>query len=310
FALDLAGWRLTDNPATPLRWVFPAAELAPGAFLIVFASGKDRRAPGTELHTNFRLDGAGEYLGLFRPDGSLAHELVFGPQREDTSFGMSGQTNLFMLTPTPGASNGPGVLAFVEDTKFNPNRGFFSNSFTLTITSATAQAEIWFTTDGTVPAPGVAGSTRYTLPLLISNTTTLRARGFFPGYAPTDIDTHTFLSVASTAKQGANLAGFPSAWCSPGGGGCFPADYGVDPQVVTNAAAGYDLTNALLALPAVSLVAPRDDWFGTTRGIYYDSFPQGDAYEREMSIELIFPDGRPGFQYEAGVHIHGYTSRS
>src|SRR6185503_21040600 len=58
FALDLAGWRLTDNPATPLRWVFPAAELAPGAFLIVFASGKDRRVPGTELHTNFRLDGA------------------------------------------------------------------------------------------------------------------------------------------------------------------------------------------------------------------------------------------------------------
>jgi hypothetical protein len=313
FPVDLAGWQLTDAHATDppkpdAPWIFPETALAPGQFIVVFASGKDRREAGAELHTNFRLDGDGESLALIRPDGSIAHELTFGPQKKDVSFGLTGGTNLFMLALTPGASNGPGVFGFVADTKFNPNRGFFTNSVTLTITSATLNAEIWVTRDGSLPRPGAAGSTRYTLPLLLSNTTTLRARAFLAGYAPTDVDTHTYLSVASTAKQPANPPGLPPTWCSADG--CFAADYGMDAQVVTNTVAGHDLASALRALPAVSLVAPIGDLFGAAGGIYADSLAQGDAYEREASIELIFPDGSAGFQCEAGLRIHGYTSRA
>ncbi len=35
----LEGWALTDDPTT-LRWRFPAVDLLPGEFLVVFASGK------------------------------------------------------------------------------------------------------------------------------------------------------------------------------------------------------------------------------------------------------------------------------
>lgn len=303
FAVDIIDWRLTDDPANLAQWLFPSTTLAPGQFLVVFASGEDRRTPGAELHTNFRLGAAGEYLGLIRADGTVAQEFTYGPQHKDASFGLVGNANLFMPTPTPGASNGPGVLGFVADTKFNPNRGFFTNAFSLSITSATAGAEIWFTTDGSVPAPGAAASTRYTSSLVISNTATLRATAFLAGYAPTDVDTHTFIFPASTARQPANPAGFPTSWNG------YAADYEMDPQIVTNTLPGYDVTTALLSLPALSLVASRDDLFGATRGIYARSDQQGDDWEREASVELIFADGTPGFQAEAGLRVHGYTSR-
>lgn len=304
FVVDLAGWRLTDNPTNLALWSFPSRALQPGEFTVVFASGKDRRLAGAELHTNFRLDAGGEYLAIVRPDGSIAHQLTFGLQHRNASFGAVGNTNLFMITPTPGAANGPGVFGFVADTKVTPNRGFFTTNFSLSITTATAGAEIWFTTDGGVPAPGAVGSSRYTAPFVISNTTTLRAAAFLTGYGPTDVDTHTYLSVASTARQPANPSGFPTSWAG------YSADYEMDPQIVTATPPGYDITNALLSLPAVSLVASRDDLFGAVRGIYANSEQQGDGWEREASVEWILPDGTPGFQYEAGLRIHGYTSRS
>lgn len=40
--VNLAGWGLTDSLAAPYRWTFPDFTLAPGEFLVVFASGKDR----------------------------------------------------------------------------------------------------------------------------------------------------------------------------------------------------------------------------------------------------------------------------
>ena len=51
--IDLEGYTLTDDPEMPPSWAFPSRVMAPGSFLIVFASGKDRF--GAELHTDFRL---------------------------------------------------------------------------------------------------------------------------------------------------------------------------------------------------------------------------------------------------------------
>ncbi|MSU33567.1 MAG: hypothetical protein EXS36_00330 [Pedosphaera sp.] len=41
----LTGYGLSDDPANPFRWTFPAVDLAPGGRLIVFIDGKDRRVP-------------------------------------------------------------------------------------------------------------------------------------------------------------------------------------------------------------------------------------------------------------------------
>ncbi|HKS37846.1 MAG TPA: lamin tail domain-containing protein, partial [Verrucomicrobiae bacterium] len=66
-SVSLGGWALTDDVRVSGQWTFPAVTLGPQQFLIVFASGKDRKptTPGSRLHANFKLSPAGEYLGLY-----------------------------------------------------------------------------------------------------------------------------------------------------------------------------------------------------------------------------------------------------
>ncbi|MEM7230978.1 MAG: lamin tail domain-containing protein [Planctomycetota bacterium] len=88
-AADLEGWYLTDDPTNLQQWRFPALMLDPDEYLLVFASEKDRRDPGSELHTNFRLDSGGEYLALVRPDGTVSHEYdPYPSQLTDLSYGI------------------------------------------------------------------------------------------------------------------------------------------------------------------------------------------------------------------------------
>jgi len=88
-SVDLFNWSLTDNPGNLTKWRFPSTNIGPGKFIIVFASNKNRRTPGANLHTNFKLDpNPGEYLALVRPDLTLA--TVFAPihpaQAQDVAY--------------------------------------------------------------------------------------------------------------------------------------------------------------------------------------------------------------------------------
>jgi hypothetical protein len=88
--IDLAGWHLSDRADDLTMWTFPAVTLEPGAYLLVFASNKDRRVPGQPLHTNFALSAAGEYLALTAPGGvRIATEFSpsFPAQIADFSYG-------------------------------------------------------------------------------------------------------------------------------------------------------------------------------------------------------------------------------
>ncbi|MGC6581799.1 MAG: CotH kinase family protein [Akkermansiaceae bacterium] len=86
----LGGYHLTDDASNPTKWAIPNVPIGPGGSLLIFASGKDRQVPGSELHTNFSLDAKGEFLGLVKPDGSLASNFgtVFPRQVEDVSYGL------------------------------------------------------------------------------------------------------------------------------------------------------------------------------------------------------------------------------
>ncbi|MBN2474267.1 MAG: CotH kinase family protein [Pirellulales bacterium] len=108
--VSLDGWYLTDDAGDLVRWQFPDVSLDAGGYLVVFASGKDRSDPA-ELHTNFKLDGDGEYLGLVRADGTtVSHDYspVFGPQYADMSYGLSQG-----LIATPLIAEGDAARAFV-----------------------------------------------------------------------------------------------------------------------------------------------------------------------------------------------------
>src|SRR5688572_8785490 len=92
-AVNLGGYYLTDDDslAGRTKWQFPSLSLAPNARIVVFASDKNRRDPAGELHTNFKIDGDGDYLAMLRPDLTPVTRFgpMFPPQQEDVSYGFS-----------------------------------------------------------------------------------------------------------------------------------------------------------------------------------------------------------------------------
>ncbi|MBI5387222.1 MAG: lamin tail domain-containing protein [Verrucomicrobia bacterium] len=105
--VNLDGWYLTDAAGNLTKWKFPATNLPPNSYLIVFASNKNRRTPGAPLHTNFRLDANGEYLGLVKADGSTvvsAYVPAYPPQVGHISFGIPMQQASVTLLATGAAA--------------------------------------------------------------------------------------------------------------------------------------------------------------------------------------------------------------
>ncbi len=128
--LDLEGWFLTDDPEDLTKWEFPAVELAPSGFLVVFASGKNERDPAAELHANFALAAGGESVALVTPDETIVHAYAdYQPQFADISYGVSAgdsglQTETVLvaegaearaLVPTDGSLGSDWMLAGFDD---------------------------------------------------------------------------------------------------------------------------------------------------------------------------------------------------
>ncbi|MBA7482019.1 hypothetical protein ES707_17499 [subsurface metagenome] len=96
-AINLDGWYLTDNINNLENWEFPSVQIAPGGYMVVFASGKDRRSSANQLHTDFALRADGESIALVEPDGvTIAHAYRDYPQQfADISYGLNSDSVQF-----------------------------------------------------------------------------------------------------------------------------------------------------------------------------------------------------------------------
>jgi hypothetical protein len=309
--VSLGGWSLTDDPAEPDKWVFPAVIMQPSGFLVVFCSGKDRKptAPNARLHTNFKLGTGGDFIGLYNaetPRRLISSFDAYPDQRRDYSYGYDPLGQLkYLIPPTPGSNNPPSnITGVVADTKFSHDRGFYDTNFALTITCATAGATIRYTLDGKAPTTTV-GLT-YSGPITVTNTTVVRAFAYKSGLLSSDVDCQTYLYIATVPNQATNglaPAGWPTTW------GGNTVDYGMDPDIVNVAPWKDTIRNDLKAIPSFSIVVNLDDLFNASTGIYANPGQDGPLWERPCSIELLNPDGEEGFQINCGIRLRGGFSR-
>jgi len=102
-AVDLSGYRLTDDLATPAKWTIPAGtSIAPLSYLVIWADNEIlQNTPGNGLHAAFQLSSNGESLGLYNAAGVAQHTLSFGPQTENVSEGLFPDGNLQPAQPMP-----------------------------------------------------------------------------------------------------------------------------------------------------------------------------------------------------------------
>lgn len=313
-SVDLSGYYLTDDAEDLAKWAFPeGAMLASGEHLLVFASGKDRSTLSEEWHTNFRLASGGEFLGLVAPDG-VSVVYAFAPhyprQYTGVSYGLSADFQLgYFEKPTPGMPNGVvSLMGVVADTRFSVDRGYYTEAIEVEITTDTEEAEIYYTIDGSKPGLGTLftgpNGTLVEGPITIAKTTVLRAAAFKRGFRPSNVDTQTYLFLEEILRQPEQPEGAPERW------GTRVPDYEMDPRVVEDPAYAEDIRQGFRDIRTLSLAVDAEEFFGSRLGIYANPQQDGREWEREVSMELINPDGSPGFQIDCGIRIHGNGSRS
>lgn len=229
--------------------------------------------------------------------------------------------NRFFVRPTPDGPNDTGAAGLTAAPTFSVARGFLQDPVNVTLTSLTPGASLRYTQDGSEPSPthgvsvgpdSITGQASVTIP--VTRSQPLRAVAYRDDFEPSTVQTHTYLFAGQVERQPAQIPGYPSTWgvygaYGPIPGQPVPADYEIDPEVVRTTTPGYTVRDAIESLPALCLTTSISNLFDPTTGIYPNSASQGSQWERPASAELVFPDGRPGFQIDAGVRIHGGLSR-
>lgn len=163
--VDLSGYYITDNRAQPTKFQLPGGVVVdPGAYCILWASSSPTRG---SRHLGFSLSASGEFIGLYKPDGTtVVDSISFPAQNTDIAWGRlpNGLGDWYFLNPaTPGSTNQgatayAGVLAPVVGSE---QSGFYANTLSLSLSSPDPGVTIYFTLDGSEPDTAVLGGSAF-----------------------------------------------------------------------------------------------------------------------------------------------------
>ena len=299
--VNLGGKFLTDVQTNPTQWAFPAMSLGAGAYLVVFCSSKNRVDPAGYLHTNFSLKAGGEYLGLYESDGLTVlsdYAPTFPVQTDDRSYGIDSNGKVsYFSNPSPGVANAVGDVPLAAPATASVNRGFYTSSFSVVLSTVETGGQIRYTLDGSEPTSST--SLVYSSPVSVATTTILRTATFASGAARSPVNTYTYIFLASVIQQPAVVSGFPNGVSqSTGSHGSVPNDMAMDPVIVQ--AYSSEIIGALSAIPTMSMTGQINDIFGGT-GFYFTV-----DTEKQVSIELLHANQTQNTQINCGAEGHSH----
>lgn len=316
--VNLDGWSLTDDPNDQKKWVFLSVQIPANSYMIVFASGKDTVINATECHTNFKLSSDGEYLALSNNSGEVVSSFnpSFPQLNTDQSFGYYNNNYIVFNEPTPGAANNATTGIVLPAPVFSHKHGFYKETFSLQLSSNVANATIFYSLDGS--DPGINGLT-YTKAISITGTTIVRAIVRNDGGSKSEVATQTYLFVEDIIHQSNKPDGYPNYWGDYAAiSGKAIADYEMDPEMMANAAKAQQTKEALKALPVISIVSDKGNFFSNvfneqTGGIYMYTGAPGDerglGWERPASVEYFDANDSISLQVNCAIELHGGHSR-
>jgi len=206
---------------------------------------------------------------------------------------------------------------------FSHSSGYYTNPFSLTMTSPDPNATLLYTLDGTDPRNTMTGFTAGVTTTIAINPSSTIGRGTTPavvirasmtkaGYLPSYPDSRTFIFQNELRTQS-----FPG-WDWPSGdvwGVSVPddgpqvIDLDMDPDVVSDSRYTNLIDDALLDISSISIITDNKNLFDPVTGMYVNAYGDGPEWERECTVELINPDGSEGFCVNAGLRIRGGWSR-
>lgn len=314
-AITLSGFYLSDDGDDPTKFPLPNVELAPGAYLIVWADGAaDAQTDTGEIHANFRLSD-GETLLLTKDGGRTVVDAVeLGSPKDNVSLTRLG-SGYVLAYGTPGRSNENCQLyqaATLSAPVFSLESGFYpEESITLEITGRNGAA-IYYTTDGSIPD---ASSRRYEGPLVLTDVSSEPNRYVnIPNTIP-DYDTH---EVNNDPVDKANVIRAI----------VIDKDGNFSPVVTATYFVG-EVARAYEGYAILSVVSDPEGLFGENgicvTGTAYDEwynntdrtgteptanfYQHGRQWERTATIQLWDQEGNLLLDQDCGMRVQGNTWR-
>ncbi|MFK8055845.1 MAG: lamin tail domain-containing protein [Saprospiraceae bacterium] len=275
FPVSVGGLYLSDKATDLTKWQIGSATPIPArGFLTIFADGEPHLGG---FHADFKIGSGGETITLVQ---ALGNDLVILDQVDSgeipfkTSAGRSteGATDWVLFgTQTPNAPN-DGTLSWLETPEFSLNHGAYNSPQSLTLSHPETGVTIYYTTDSSDPDNG---STVYTGPIPVFETTAIRARAYKSGHVPSQIETKSYLFDAS--------ATLPVVMITTDPDNLYDDEIGIY-TVGTN---------------------------GLNAGFCSDDIPVNywQDWERPAHITFFETDGEEKFAVEAGIKISGNCSR-
>ena len=190
--ISLNGWYLSDSLQERKRWQIPDINLEPGGYTVIYTA--NGAVDDDKSMASFSIAASGETICLSDPNGCRVDSFETGTIRAGSSAGRS-QTaeaeRVFFSVPTPGKANeGSFSTGYSAKPIFSDNTLLHTGAFSLTLRCMDANAEVFYTTDGSAPT---RQSARYEMPISIERNTVVRAASFRDGFLSSDIATQTFL---------------------------------------------------------------------------------------------------------------------
>ena len=210
-AVDISGWGLSDDAASPRKWRFPQGTvIQPGDYLTLYLSGTDGVDASGILHASFRLSADGGYsLTLSDASGALLDRLFVPEQYTGISYArMTDGDFLYTIESTPNQQNSAeGSQGRTAAPEASAPGGIYHTGDTITVElSAESGARIYYTLDSSLPDETDA---LYTGPITVSATTVVRARAFKDGSLPSFVETQTYLYDADHEMRVVSLVADP-----------------------------------------------------------------------------------------------------
>lgn len=304
--LELTGWALSDDPNQLDKWRFPSYSVLPGAYILVFASDKDKKS-GAFFHTNFKLKSSGETLYVSNPNNELVATIEIPPLGVHSSFGRSpngeGPFDIF-FTSSPWENNNNKIL----EVKLSCSQisGFYDSYPSIAISGHKQSDELYYTLNGSTPVPG-------------SDYTFLYENAFI--LPEINTEEHIYTNIPSSPPyesihpwRSRNLS-LPKAIVLR----VASFQNGVQNSLVLNRSFFIQTKHDL---PIVSLMVDSCDFFNYNKGLYVPGqyleedlqksgnyYQTGKDWERLCSFQYFSKNGKLELEQQAGVRIHGNLSR-
>ncbi len=198
---------------------------------------------------------------------------------------------------------------------FSAASGFYDQAFSLQITPANPDWNVYYTLDGSNPQSSEST-------LSTSGTATIQIN---PN-STTNRDVTPAVIVRASAGNGDMIPSFPEVrtFIFPGEviaqsypGGEWPdnnvngqiIDLDMDSRIASHPSYESLLIPSLKDIPSLSIATDIDNLFGSESGIYVNAWGHGYEWEKECNVELIQPDDTESFSANAGLRIRGGWSR-